>query len=269
MSNKKLRVCIAGATGWAGSALSKGVHNADDLDLVSAVSRNHAGKNLTDVLGLEEGTIPIFATLQEAMNIKCDVLVEYTKPDVAKHNILIALANGTNVVIGTSGLNNQDYAEIEKVAQANNLSVLGVGNFAITAVLVQKFSEMAAKYIPNWEIIDYAHQGKIDAPSGTARELANRLGKIRESNLIVPIEKIRGEKTTRGARIDGSQVHSIRLPGHVLSVETIFGLSDEKLTLRHDAGASAEPYVQGALLAIRKVGTFKGLKRGLDAIMEF
>lgn len=269
MNGQKLKICIAGATGWAGSALSRGVFSDPELEIVSAVSRSNAGKNLSEVLNINASSVPIFATAQEAMQLACDVFVEYTKPDVAKTNILHALKAGANVVVGTSGLSNEDYEEIKALAMANNRAVLAVGNFAITAVLLQKFSEMAAKYIPNWEIIDYAHQGKIDAPSGTARELANRLGKIRESNLAVPIDEIRGPKATRGARIDGAQVHSVRLPGHVLSVETIFGMKDEKLTLRHDAGSSAEPYVQGALLAIKKVGSFVGLKRGLDAVMEF
>ena len=162
-----------------------------------------------------------------------------------------------------------DYTEIEMVTKENNTSVLAVGNFAITVVLLQKFSEMAAKYIPNYKIIDYAHQDKIDSPSGTARELAYSLSKVQESTMFVSKDELIGIKESRGARLDGVQVHSVRLPGHVISIETIFGLKDEKLTLRHDSGASAEPYVKGGLLAIEKVGTFKGLKRGLDSVMEF
>jgi 4-hydroxy-tetrahydrodipicolinate reductase len=128
---------------------------------------------------------------------------------------------------------------------------------------------MAAKFIPNYEIIDYAHEGKIDSPSGTARELAHRLSKVQESKLFVSTDELVGIKESRGARLDGVQVHSVRLPGHVISIESIFGLKDEKLTIRHDSGASAEPYVKGGLLAIEKAGTFKGLKRGLDSIMDF
>ena len=128
---------------------------------------------------------------------------------------------------------------------------------------------MAAKYIPNYEIIDYAHEDKIDSPSGTARELAHRLSKVQESKLFVSKDELVGIKESRGARLDGVQVHSVRLPGHVISIESIFGLKDEKLTIRHDSGASSEPYVKGGLLAIEKVGTFKGLKRGLDSVMEF
>lgn len=269
MSINPIKVCIAGATGWAGSALSKGVHDRDDLTLVSAVSLSNAGKFVNDVLHLDGGQIPIYAKAAEALQIECDVFVEYTKPNVAKGNILAALHAGSNVVVGTSGLSVADYKEIEMVALSLKRSVLAVGNFSLTAVLLQKFSESAARYVPSWEVIDYGSQTKSDVPSGTARELADRLGRVSESRLVVPADKIQGPVEARGARLSGTQVHSVRLPGHVLGVETIFGLEDEKLTLRHDAGSSAEPYVKGAIMAIEKVGSFVGLRRGLDSIMEF
>ena len=269
MNSSQIKVCIAGATGWAGSALSLGVHNADNLNLISAVSRSNAGRSLTDILSLDGEGIPIYATAAEALEKGCDVFVEYTKPDVAKANVIAALNAGANVVVGTSGLSAEDYIDIEKVALDLKRSVLAVGNFALTAVLMQKFSEIAARYVPSWEIIDYAHQAKADVPSGTARELAARLGKVAESKLLVRGDQIKGPVEARGARLDGTQVHSVRLPGHVLGVETIFGLQDEKLTIRHDAGSSAEPYVNGAIMAIERVGSFVGLKRGLDSVMEF
>lgn len=265
-----IKVVIAGGTGWAGSALSKGVFNNKKMELVGALSRKNKDQNLAELLKLGSGNIPIFENIEIALTkIDFDVLVEYTKPDIAKRNVIASLKYGKRVVIGTSGLTEKDYFEIEQTANENNTSVLAVGNFAITAVLLQKFSEMAAKYIPNYEIIDYAHEDKIDSPSGTARELAHRLSKIQESKLFVSKDNLVGIKESRGARLDGVQVHSIRLPGHVISIESIFGLKDEKLTIRHDSGASSEPYVEGGLLAIEKVATFKGLKRGLDSVMEF
>lgn len=264
-----IRVCIAGATGWAGSALSKGIFDAPDMELVAGISRSQAGKVLGDVLGVDGLAAPIFGAAAEAMESKPDVFVEYTKPDVAKANILSALKGGAHVIVGTSGLSEDDYQEIDEVAQEVKRGVLAVGNFALTAVLLQKFAEMAAKYIPHWEIIDYAHAGKIDAPSGTARELAERLSKVRESQLDVPLETMQGPKESRGVRLNGSQVHSVRLPGYVISLDAIFGMPDQKLIIRHESGTSAEPYVSGALLAIRKVSGLVGLHRGLDAVMEF
>lgn len=269
MSMKKIQVCLAGATGWAGSALARAIAHSDDITLTSAVSRTHAQHRLGDVLGEPLLDCPIHATASDALAQPCDVFFEFTKPEVAKINVLTALQKGAHVVIGTSGLTDEDYAEIAVAAQQHQRGVLAVGNFALTVVLLQKFAEIAARYIPQWEIVDYANDHKQDAPSGTVRELANRLSAIRPSQLTVPLDQTQGVIETRGARMTGSQVHSIRLPGYTISAEVIFGMPDQKLILRHDSGTSAEPYVNGALLAIRKVGTIIGLRRGLDSVMEF
>ncbi len=264
-----IRICLAGATGWAGSALAHALAQTNDITLVSAVSRTYAQRNLGDVLNEPLLNCPIYATAQEALVAHpCDVFFEFTKPDVAKSNVLAALKQGAHVVIGTSGLTDTDYAEIATAAEHQQRGVLAVGNFALTVVLLQKFSEIAARYIPQWEIIDYAHDDKKDAPSGTARELAHRLSNIRPSELTIPLEKTQGVVEARGARVTGSQVHSIRLPGYTISAEIIFGMPDQKLTIRHDSGSSARPYVDGALLAIRKVSTFVGLHRGLDNVLD-
>ncbi len=263
-----IRVCVAGATGWAGSELSRGIAPATDLTLVSAVSRTHAGKTLGDVVGEPRLRAPVFATAAQALETACDVFVEYTKPDSAKANILTALDRGAHVVVGTSGLSDDDYAEIDAVARRQQRGVLACGNFALTVVLLQKFADSAARLIPQWEIIDYAHDDKRDAPSGTVRELAARLAKVRASEQTVPVGDTVGPREVRGASIGGSQVHSLRLPSYVISAEIIFGMPDQRLTIRHDSGASARPYVDGALLAIRKVSTLVGLRRGLDSVLE-
>ena len=267
--SKKIRVCVAGATGWAASELCKGIVQTDDLELVSAVSRKSAGQNLTELLNLKiNKNISVFRTIEEALSIPCDVLVEYTSPVIAKHNILAALNKGANVVVGTSGISDDDYEQIRLMADQKQKSVLAVGNFAISVVLLNRFAELAAKYMPHWEIIDYAKQSKIDAPSGSAMELANRLSKVGKPIKTVEVENTMGIKETRGADINGMQVHSVRLPGYVISLEAIFGMEDERLTIKHDAGNSAKPYVAGALLAIRKVNSFIGLRRGLDSVMD-
>ena len=263
-----IRVCIAGATGWAGSDLTRAVHQAEDLVLSGAVSRSSKGKTIQEVLGLKGAGIVISGSVNEALQTGCDVMVEFTKPDVAKQNIFTALDSGAHVVVGTSGLSDEDYAEIHEKAKDKQLGVLAAGNFALTVVLLQKFAKIAAGYIPHWEIIDYAGSGKVDVPSGTVLELANQLGRIRESRLDIPTDQLHGPKETRGARLNGSQVHSVRLPGYVIGAEIIFGMDDQKLVLRHEAGSSAMPYVDGAMLAIRKVSTFTGLQRGLDTIMD-
>lgn len=265
----KIRICVAGATGWAGAALSRGIAQASDLELVAAMSRSQAGNVLGDVLDLPSLRTPIFGTVSEALETHPDVFVEYTKPEAAKMHILAALRGNAHVVVGTSGLSDEEYQEIDQEATGLGRSVLAVGNFALTAVLLQKFAEIAARYIPHWEIIDYAHAEKRDVPSGTALQLANRLSQVREAQLDIPLEAVRGPRESRGTRLGGTQVHSVRLPGYMISVDAVFGMPDQKLILRHESGTSAEPYVNGALLAIRKIGGWVGLRRGLDSVMDF
>ncbi len=268
-SATKIRICLAGATGWAGSALARGISRSSDLELVAAISRSGAGRPLGEALGVDGLAVPVFATAEEALETRLDVFVEYTKPEVAKRHVLAALKRGAHVVVGTSGLGEDDYREIDEAARSAGRGVLAVGNFALTAVLLMKFAEIAARYIPHSEIVDYAHADKKDAPSGTARELAHRLSTVRESKLDVPPDSLVGPKESRGVRLNGTQIHSVRMPGYVIALDAIFGMPDQRLILRHEAGAGAEPYVDGALLAIRNVGALVGVHRGLDSVMEF
>jgi len=263
-----INVCLAGATGWAGSELARGIAGTDDLAVVAAVSRKHAGRMLGDVLHEPRLTGAVYGSAAEALATPCDVFVEYTRPDAAKRNVVAALERGAHVVVGTSGLADDDYVEIDAIARSQRRGVLACGNFALTVVLLQKFAEAAARLIPQWEIIDYAHDDKVDAPSGTVRELAARLAKIRHPEPTVALDRTVGPREARGATLASSQVHSLRLPGFVISAEIIFGMPDQKLTIRHDSGSSARPYVDGALLAIRNVATLVGVHRGLDAVLQ-
>jgi len=262
------KVCLAGATGWAGSELARSIAKTSDVALVAAVSRRNAGRSLGDVLDEPLLACPVYASVDEALAKPCDVFVEYTQPDSAKTHVLAALERGAHVVLGTSGLTEEDYAELDLLARKRQRGVLACGNFALTVVLLQKFAEAAARLIPQWEIIDYAHDDKIDAPSGTARELAARLSKVRPPEPTIPVDRTVGPREARGATLSGTQIHSVRLPGYVISAEVIFGMQDQKLTIRHDAGSSARPYVDGALLAIRKVSTLVGVHRGLDTVLD-
>ena len=263
-----ITVCLAGATGWAGSELARAMARANDLSLVAAVSRAHAGRELAEVLDEPRLTARIFGSVGEALATPCDVFVEYTSPESAKGHVRSALQHGAHVVIGTSGLTEADLAELDGLAREAGRGVLACGNFALTAVLMMRFAEIAAKFIPRWELIDYASDTKRDAPSGTVRELAARLAKVRAPELNVPLDETVGPRDARGATVAGSQVHSLRLPGFVISAESVFGADDQRLSIRHDAGNSAKPYVEGALLAIRKVHTLVGVHRGLDAVLE-
>ncbi|WP_199768517.1 4-hydroxy-tetrahydrodipicolinate reductase [Sphingobacterium sp. HMA12] len=264
-----IKIFIAGATGWVGTELSKRIIAENNLQLVGGLSRSRDGADLAEILQLNYDPIPLFDTMVGALDrVDFDVMIDFTKPEIAKDNVIAALSRGKRVVLGTSGLSDSDFKEIAKVADENNTAILAAGNFAITAVLLQRFAEIAAKFVPHFEVIDYASGDKPDAPSGTVAELAYRLSAVRKPDLAVAIEDTIGRKDARGAGINGIQVHSVRLPGHILGVEVIFGEKDEKLILRHDAGNGAEPYIKGILLAVDRLYTFTGLKRGLDTVMN-
>lgn len=267
-----VRIILAGATGWVGRALVPAIAATDDLDLVAGVARGVAGRDLGEALGGPASGIPTFASVAEALKVPADILIDYTKPDVVKANAHAAIEAGRHVVIGTSGLGAADYQEIDAAAKANRVGVLAAGNFSITATLLKRFTLEAAKYVADVEIIDYASAKKPDAPSGTGRELAETLAGLRQAATSRPVSEVSGVPETRGGAFgEGARevrVHALRLPSFVLSVESIFGAPDERLTIRHDAGSSAAPYVAGTLLAARKVSGWTGVRRGLDTLLD-
>jgi 4-hydroxy-tetrahydrodipicolinate reductase len=262
-----LKICIAGVTGWTGSAIARAVLGSPELELVGAMARTAAGQDVGHVIGEDACGVRVVSTIEAALVPETDVLVDYTHPAVVRDHVCFALSRGVSAVVGTSGLTGDDYAEIEVLAQEHGVGVIAAGNFSLTAALVKHFAGIAARHIPHWEIIDYSHAAKPDAPSGTVQELAEFLGGVAESELGHPLDEIMGARDARGATIGGAQVHALRLPSYVLSFEAIFGLPHERLSVRHDAGSGAEPYVNGTLLAARKAVTTRGLIRGLDTLL--
>lgn len=248
-----IRVCVAGVTGWTGRAVAAAIETAHDLELVSGVSRSDPAS---------------YSSAEEALDaVGADVLVDYTHAAVVKENVLAALARGVNVVVGSSGLSASDFDEIDALARRRRVGVIAAGNFSLTAALLLRCATEAARHLEAWEVIDYASAGKPDAPSGTARELAERLDDVRPPALGVPIDETLGPREARGATIGGTQVHSLRLPSFVVSTEVVFAAAGERLSIRQDAGETPAPYVAGTLLAIRAAPGRLGLTRGLDRLL--
>src|SRR5581483_8035917 len=193
--------------------------------------------------------------------------VDYTHASAVRGNVLAAIDRGVGVVVGSSGLSAADYDEIDAAARERTVGVVAAGNFSVTAALVLRFATQAARHLGSWEVIDYASATKPDAPSGTARELAERLATVAAPEVRVPVEEVLGAPQARGASIGGTQVHSLRLPSFTVSTEVVFAADGERLSLRHDAGESAAPYVAGTLLSVRGVRGGVGLTRGLDQLL--
>jgi 4-hydroxy-tetrahydrodipicolinate reductase len=249
-----IRVCVAGITGWTGRAVAQAIEQADDLELVAGVSRSDPDHS---------------SSVAEALDaVGADVLVDYTHAEVVKDNVLRAIERGVNVVVGSSGLSADDYGEIDAAARERGVGVAAAGNFSLTAAILLRAATEAARHVDSWEVIDFAGAGKPDAPSGTAREIAERLGEIRRPAVSVAVADVLGPPEARGATIGGTHVHSLRLPSFVVSTEVVFAAEGERLTIRHDAGETPAPYVAGTLLAVRAVPGRVGLTRGLDRLLE-
>jgi 4-hydroxy-tetrahydrodipicolinate reductase len=160
-----LRVLIAGATGWAGAPLARAVDAAPDLELAGGIARRGAD----------------YASVADALSgVEADVLVDYTSAAAVRANVDAALAAGLHVVVGSSGLSEADYTEIDAAARAAGRGVIAAGNFSVLAATLLHAATIAAAHIEHWEVIDYGSAAKPDAPSGTSRELAERLAEVHE-----------------------------------------------------------------------------------------
>jgi 4-hydroxy-tetrahydrodipicolinate reductase len=249
-----IRVCVAGVTGWTGGPVAAAVAAASDLELVAGVSRSDPAS---------------YSSVAEALDaVGADVLVDYTHAAAVRGTVLAAVERKVHAVVGSSGLSAADYDEIDALAREQRVGVIAAGNFSLTAALLLRSAVEIARHLDAWEVIDYASAGKPDAPSGTARELAERLDGVRPPALGVPIDEILGAPEARGATVAGTQVHSLRLPSFVVSTEVVFAAQGERLSIRHDAGENPAPYVAGTLLAIRAVPDRVGLVRGLDQLID-
>jgi 4-hydroxy-tetrahydrodipicolinate reductase len=262
-----IRVCVAGVTGDVGRLLTAAILEQKDLTLTSAVARSAAGRTVGQTLGRDCAVVIRRSVAEALATDSFDVLVDYTSARAAYENAQAAVGAGKYVVVGSSGITAEQFAQLDVEARSRGVGLLH-GNFAITAVLAQVFAAAAARYIKSWEIIEYAHDDKIDAVSGTARELAHRLAQQGPPQHALAPDAFVGDCRSRGATVEGTQVHAVRLPGLVFGFEVLFGRSQERLTIRHEVGSHSEPYIEGTLLAIRNVPALLGLHQGLESVLD-
>jgi 4-hydroxy-tetrahydrodipicolinate reductase len=187
--------------------------------------------------------------------------VEFTTPATVKGNAAWLLGRGVHVVIGATGLDDDDLADLEALTGPANCFV--APNFAIGAVLLMQAAAEIARHLPHVEITELHHDGKVDAPSGTALRTARLIAEARDGAVDVPGPK---GHPARGDVVDGVPVHSVRLPGLVASQEVVFGGVGQTLTIRHDS-IDRTSFMPGVLLAVKKVPTLPGLTVGLEEIL--
>lgn len=216
-----IKVGVLGAAGRMGSTVCEAVTGDDELELVAQVDEDDP--------------------IQALVDGGAQIAVDFTTPAVVKDNVKFCLSNGIHVVVGTTGLNDADYSEIESWTGDANAFI--APNFALGAVLMMKFAAEASQHYAHAEIIERHHEKKLDAPSGTA---------IRTADLM---------------DIDEVAIHSVRLPGLVAHQEVVLGAPGETLTIKHDS-LDRISFMPGVLLAVKRVASRPGLTVGLEHLLD-
>jgi 4-hydroxy-tetrahydrodipicolinate reductase len=250
-----IRVGVLGAAGRMGRAVGRAVASADDLELVAAVDPEQGG----DAEGVQ-----IAATIDALAD--ADVAVDFTHPSAVMANVRWCLGHAVHIVVGTTGLSPEMLDQMRALADAGDANCVVAPNFALGSVLLLRFAAEAARFFDAAEIIELHHDGKADAPSGTAVATARAIEAARAGEWSAP-DAIGVDPSARGAVVDGVRVHAVRLPGLVAHEEVLFGGPGQVLTLRHDA-LDRSAFMPGVLLAVRSVADRPGLTVGLDALLD-
>ena len=248
-----IKVGVCGALGKMGQEVVQAVTDCPETELVAKI----------DIASPE-----MYHTIEAAHRVEdIDVIIDFTQPKSIFENAKYCLNNGIKIVIGTTGLSDEQIAELKKLSQEKNTGCLIAPNFSTGAVLMMMFAKQAAKYFDNAEIIELHHNQKKDAPSGTAIKTAAMMAEVKEDfakNNCPETETIEGARG--GNSYSNILIHSVRMPGYIASQEVIFGSSGQIMTIRHDS-MDRKCYMQGVLLAVKHVAEKNDFVYGLDNIM--
>lgn len=264
----KIKIIIAGARGRMGSEAVKLVMNTEQFELVAAVDHKYDGIELSDLDGFHGVDVPVFSNIEQCFQAQsADVLIDLTTPEVGMHHTRTALQYGIRPVVGTTGFTPDGLAELRSLCNEKQLGCIIAPNFAIGAVLMMKFSQMAAKYFQDIEIIELHHDQKLDAPSGTAVKTAEMMKEVRNSKQQGHPNEKETMDGARGANFDGMRIHSVRLPGLIAHQQVLFGAEGQTLTIRHDSYHRSS-FMSGVKLAVQTVMQIDSLVYGLENIIE-
>ncbi|WP_078428481.1 4-hydroxy-tetrahydrodipicolinate reductase [Alkalihalobacterium alkalinitrilicum] len=268
MPEQNIKIVIAGPRGNMGSEAVKMVTSTDHFQLVAVVDSKNNGKMLGEIEGQPSLDIPVYEDLAVCLaEHEPQVLIDLTAPKFGRKHMEIAFDHGVRPVVGTTGFSDQDIIELRKLAEDKKLGAIIAPNFAIGAILMMKFAQSAAKYLPDVEIIEKHHDRKLDAPSGTAIKTAQLIQEVRSSKIQGHLEEKEELAGARGANFDGMHIHSVRLPGLVAHQEVIFGGQGQTLTLRHDS-INRTSFMPGIQLSVDTVMNIDTLIYGLENIIE-
>lgn len=267
----KIKVIICGALGKMGRATVQAVYDDVELELVGLMDIGGNGEGLHQLVNRE---VPLQFSMVKVENdlhqlldsVSADVMIDFTNPRSVFDNARTALKHKLTCIIGTTGLNDLELQQLEKLSLENQVGLAVIPNFAIGAVLMMKFAQLAAQYFKEVEIIELHHNQKMDAPSGTALKTAELIRKTR--GLRPPSERKELEKIPgcRGGEHEQIHIHSVRLPGFIAHQEVIFGGIGQSLTIRHDS-YDRVGFMPGVIFAVKKMVHTSGLVYGMENLL--
>jgi 4-hydroxy-tetrahydrodipicolinate reductase len=264
----QIRVAIAGPRGKMGREAVKMVQQTDHFELVAVLDRKHDGQLLSDIPDFPGVNVPIYTNIDHLFqNESVDVFIDLTTPEVGYIHTKTALMYGVRPVVGTTGFTNEQLEELKQLAEEKKLGCIIAPNFAIGAVLMMKFAQMAAKYLPDVEIIEMHHDQKLDAPSGTAVKTAQLIQEVRSPKTQGHPDEKETLSGARGANIEGMRIHSVRLPGLIAHQQVMFGGEGQSLTIRHDSYHRGS-FMTGVKHCVETIMHLETLVYGLEHIMD-
>jgi 4-hydroxy-tetrahydrodipicolinate reductase len=257
-----MRIGVCGAGGRMGRAVCKAVEAEPEFELVCAVDPSYAGGDLRDLVdGISTG-LEITADISSLEEAKTDAMVDFSVAEAARKSISHALEHGIHCVVGTTGLEQDDLLQFDRIALKREVACLVASNFAIGAVLMMEFAARAGRYLEDCEIVEIHHPAKLDAPSGTSRDTARMILEARGHDSWEETDE-----GPRGRNIGGINVHSIRLSGMVAHQEVIFGGKGQALTIRHDS-FDRTSFMPGVIMGLKRAPRLRGLVLGLHSILD-
>ncbi len=260
---KPIRVAVHGALGKMGQTLIIALCREPSMQIVGATDIKATEDHLTLPDG--SGRIPLSKELKSILDsCQPQVVVDFSTAQAVMPLVRQATEHGVNLVIGTTGLAAEDIKEIDRLAKAKGVGIVMAPNFALGAVLMMHLAKIAGRYLDHAEIIELHHEGKLDAPSGTALSTAKGMAESRGKPFSTPPADKKLD--SRGKQVEGISIHSVRLPGLLAHQEVILGGAGQTLSIRHDT-SGRECFMPGVMLAIKEVVKRKGITYGLDSLL--
>jgi 4-hydroxy-tetrahydrodipicolinate reductase len=261
----RIRVGVFGAGGRMGSTVCQAVAADPDLELVAGVDPHHAGLELSRVAGVHGVDLQVSADRESFVEAGVEVAIDFTEASAARSNLTFLAQAGIHAVVGTTGFSDEDVELLERVFQRSNCLI--APNFAIGAILMMRFAAMAAPYFETAEIIELHHDGKVDAPSGTAALTAQRMAEASSDWGADPTTDHVWEGARGGVGPGGIRVHSVRMRGMVAHQEVILGTTGQTLTIRHDS-IDRTSFMPGVILATKAIADHPGVTIGLERFLD-